>query len=71
MPRPSPTERASLLLKETSLPAHEIAEMAGLDVYEVICIKLKSRPVHSDEKTTKSVSGGSPLQAAGHQRVAV
>ena len=71
MPRPSPTERAALLLKETSLPAHEIAEMAGLDVYEVIGIKLKSRPVHSGEKATKSVSGGSPLQAAGHQRVAV
>ena len=71
MPRLSPTERAALLLKETSLPAHEIAEMAGLDVYQVIGIKLKSRPVHSDEKDTKSVSGGSPLQAAGHQRVAV
>jgi len=50
MPRLSPTERAALLLKETSLPAHEIAEMAGLDVYQVIGIKLKSRPVHSDEK---------------------
>ena len=70
MPRPSPAEHAALLLKETSLPAHEIAEMAGLDAYEVIGIKLKSRTVHADEKATKSVSGSSPLKAAGNQKVA-
>ena len=43
MPRPNPTERAEVLLKETSLTAHEIAEMTGLDVYQVFGIKLKSR----------------------------
>ena len=43
MPRPNPTERAEVLLKETSLTAHEIAEMTGLDVYQVFGMKLKSR----------------------------
>ena len=40
MPRPNPTERAEVLLKETSLTAHEIAEMLGLDVYQVLGMKL-------------------------------
>ena len=43
MPRPNPTERAEVLLKETSLTGHEIAEMLGLDVYQVLGIKLKAR----------------------------
>jgi hypothetical protein len=43
MPRSNPTERAEVLLKETSLTAHEIAEMLGLDVYQVLGMKLKAR----------------------------
>jgi len=44
MPRSNPTERAEVLLKETSLTAHEIAEMLDLDVYQVLGMKLKARP---------------------------
>ena len=43
MPRSNPTERAEVLLKETSLTAHEIAEMLGLDVYQVLGMKFKSQ----------------------------
>ena len=43
MPRSNPTERAKVLLKETSLTAHEIAEMLDLDVYQVLGMKLKAR----------------------------
>ena len=43
IPKPNPTQPAEVLLKETSLTAHEIAEMTGLDVYQVFGIKLKSR----------------------------
>ena len=43
MPRSNPTERAEVLLRETSLTAHEIAEMFGLDIYQVLGMKLKAR----------------------------
>ena len=43
IPNHNPTECAEVLLKETSLPAHEIAEMLGLDVYQVLGMKLKAR----------------------------
>ena len=43
MPNHNPTERAEVLVKETSLTAHEIAEMLGLDVYQVLGMKLKAR----------------------------
>ena len=39
----NPTDHAEVLLKETSLSSHEIAEMTGLDVYEVFGMKLKNR----------------------------
>ena len=39
----NPTDHAEVLLKETSLPSHEIAKMTGLDVYEVFGMKLKNR----------------------------
>ena len=45
MLRSNPTERAEVLLKETSLTAHEIAEMTGLDVYQVLGMKLKSQNI--------------------------
>ena len=43
MPRSNPTERAEVLLKETSLTAREISEATGLDVYQVLGMKLKAR----------------------------
>ena len=43
MPNHNPTERAEVLLKETSLTAREIAEATGLDVYQVLGMKLKAR----------------------------
>ena len=39
----TPTERAEVLLKETSLPSHENSKMTGLDVYQVLGMKLKAR----------------------------
>ena len=43
MPNHNPTERAEVLLKKTSLTAHEIAKMTGLDDYQVFGMKLKAR----------------------------
>jgi hypothetical protein len=43
MPRSNPTERAEVLLKETSLTAHEISKMLDLDVYQVLGMKFKSQ----------------------------
>ena len=45
----NPTEHAEVLLKETSLPSHEIAKMTGLDVYE------GGRNVSPELKTFKNV----------------
>ena len=56
MPRPNPTERAEVLLKETSLTAHEIAEMTGLDVYQVFGMKLKSRSYKFRPQTHKEAA---------------
>ena len=36
-------ERAEILVKETSLPAQEIAKMTGIDVYQVFGMKLNTR----------------------------
>ena len=47
MPNHNPTERAEVLVKETSLPAHEIAKMTGLDVYQVFGMKLKARTLRN------------------------
>lgn len=41
--RRNPISHATVLLKETSLPFQEIADITGLDVYEVIAMKLKLR----------------------------
>ena len=43
MPRSNPNERAEVLLKETALTAHEIAEILGLDVYQVLGMEVKSQ----------------------------
>ncbi len=47
-PRRNPSKRnphshAQILLKETSLPMMEICSLTGLDIYEVVGIKLKMR----------------------------
>ena len=41
--RRHPIKHAKVLLYETSLPFQEIAEITGLNIYQVVCIKLKSR----------------------------
>jgi len=39
----NPQSHAKVLLEETNMPITEIAELTGLDVYEVVGIKLKLR----------------------------
>ena len=41
--RRHPLKHAKILLDETSLPFQEIAEITGLNIYQVVGIKLKSR----------------------------
>ena len=41
--RRNPLKHAEVLLKETSLPLEEIAEITGLNIYEVVGMKLKLR----------------------------
>jgi hypothetical protein len=40
-----PKSHANILLRETSLPLAEICQMTGLDMYQVVGLKLKMRPV--------------------------
>ena len=42
--RMNPLRHAAVLLNETSLPFQEIARITGLDVYQVVGMKLKMRP---------------------------
>ncbi len=39
----NPYSHAKVLLKETSLPMLEICSLTGLDIYEVVGLKLKMR----------------------------
>ncbi|MEE3000854.1 MAG: hypothetical protein VX693_13100 [Pseudomonadota bacterium] len=41
--RRDPVTYAGILLKETTFSAKEIAELSGLNIYEVTALKLKSR----------------------------
>ncbi len=41
--RRNPISHAAVLLKETSLPFDEIADITGLDVYKIVGMKLKMR----------------------------
>ena len=41
--RRDPVTYANILLKETSFSSKEIAELCGLDIYQVTALKLKSR----------------------------
>ena len=74
MPRPNPTERAEVLLKETSLTAHGIAEMTGLDVYQVLGMKLKARPSRFRSQTNKEAAQHyawvAETQATRHETIA-
>ena len=41
--RMDPVKHAAVLLQDTSLPFHEVAAITGLDIYEVVGLKLKLR----------------------------
>ena len=41
--RRDPQKHAAVLLEETSLPFHEIADITGLEIYSVVGMKLKMR----------------------------
>ena len=41
--RRNPVIHANILLKETSFSFEEIADITGLDVYQIVAMKLKSR----------------------------
>jgi len=41
--RRDPVKHATILLKETSLPFEDIADITGLDVYQIVGMKLKAR----------------------------
>lgn len=42
--RRDPLGHASVLIRETKLPLAEICELTGLDIYQVVGLKLKMRP---------------------------
>ena len=41
----NPFSHARTLIRETSLPLREIASITGLDIYQVVGLKLKMRTV--------------------------
>lgn len=43
----NPQSHATVLLKETSMPMLEICSLTGLDIYEVVALKLKMRAPNS------------------------
>jgi len=43
----NPQSHAEVLLKETSMPMDEICSLSGLDMYEVVALKLKMRTSRS------------------------
>ncbi len=42
-----PHSHASVLIRETSLPLAEICQLTGLDIYQVVGLKLKMRSAHA------------------------
>lgn len=44
-----PHSHARVLIRETSLPLAEICQLTGLDIYQVVGLKLKMRPAHVGE----------------------
>jgi hypothetical protein len=42
-----PHSHARVLIRETSLPLSEICQLTGLDIYQVVGLKLKMRAVHA------------------------
>jgi hypothetical protein len=47
--RRDPVEYSNVLLKETNFSCKEIAELCGLDIYEVTAMKLKSRTTNKSK----------------------
>jgi len=47
--RRNPVEYSNVLLKETNFSCKEIAELCGLDIYEVTAMKLKSRTTNKSK----------------------
>ena len=47
MQRRDPVTYANILLKETNFSSREIAELCGLDIYQVTALKLKSREANN------------------------
>lgn len=46
--RMNPERHAAVLLKETELPFREVAEITGLNIYQVVGLKLKMRTPEGD-----------------------
>ena len=44
-----PEVHAAVLLRETRLPFREVADITGLDIYDVVGMKLKMRKPESAE----------------------
>ncbi len=42
-PRRNPYAHARVLIRETRLPLREIVEITGLDIYQIVAMKLKMR----------------------------
>lgn len=42
-----PKSHARVLIRETSLPLSEICQLTGLDIYQVVGLKLQMRPAHA------------------------
>ena len=45
--RRDPQSHARVLIRETTLPLAEISELTGLDIYQVVGLKLKMRPLEA------------------------
>ena len=57
--RMKPETHAAVLLRETRLRFREVAEITGLDIYQVVGMKLKMRNPHYSVDGTAAVSASS------------
>ncbi len=62
--RMNPFLHAAKLLGETSLPFQEVARITGLDIYQVVGMKLKMR---KPERRGRGAAGGSARHRARHR----
>ena len=58
--RMNPERHAAVLLKETQLPFREVAEITGLDIYQVVGLKLKLRNPEGDIIYQKDLKPAAP-----------